>query len=251
MKTFPNEQDRRMNTEDVFTEGEASCREGERLESRGEIPLSLAFFTNAASKFKVLATQNGLSSDVQLRAQIRREACLKKARTMYRRLLVQSAQKTPNVPQPQQHTRSKKSQQVSTEKRACSTCNKSCFWLKEGLCSDCDLRVNDQHRRNTHKPRSHSSRDSAYTTPRDNYTTPLYAAPRDQYTAPRAAPRVTTQTRDFTKPRNTTFRRRQYQNSASGTDSSSEEEYTNVKSCAICCTYRMKDHHRGYRSNCC
>lgn len=248
-------------TEDVFTEGEAYCREGERLEARGEIPLSLAFFTNAASKFKVLATQNGLSSDVQLRAQIRREACLKKARTMYRRLLVQSAQKTPNAPQPQQHSRSKKSQQVSTEKRSCNTCNKSCFWLKEGLCSDCDLRVNDQHRRNTHKPRSHSSRDSAYTTPRDPYTAPLYTAPlyatprAVPRAVPRAAPRDFAQTRDFTKPRNTTqqptFRRRQYQNSASDTGSSSEEEYTNVKSCAICCTYRMNNPRQHYRSNCC
>lgn len=45
-------------------------------------------------KFKQITLLNNLSSEAMLRAQIRRESCLKKARTMYRRLLVQSAQKS-------------------------------------------------------------------------------------------------------------------------------------------------------------
>ena len=35
--------------EDLFSEGDNFSTEGERLESKGEMALSLAFFTNAAS----------------------------------------------------------------------------------------------------------------------------------------------------------------------------------------------------------
>ena len=41
-----------MNTiEELFTEGDNFSLEGERLEHKGEMALSLAFFTNAASQY--------------------------------------------------------------------------------------------------------------------------------------------------------------------------------------------------------
>jgi len=131
----------------MFNEGDNFCSEGERLETKGEMALSLAFYTNAASKFKQITLLNSLSSDVMLRAQIRRESCLKKARTMYRRLLVQSAQKSSQNTEHNNLRSSRKTNQVRTERRPCNSCSKSCFWLKDGLCSDCDLRASELHRR--------------------------------------------------------------------------------------------------------
>ncbi|XP_063691709.1 uncharacterized protein LOC134824008 isoform X2 [Bolinopsis microptera] len=235
MKTNENQERRQLNTvEDMFSEGDNFSSEGERLETKGEMALSLAFYTNAASKFKQITTLNNLSSDVMLRAQIRRESCLKKARTMYRRLLVQSAQKTPQNNTEHNNLRSsRKTNQVRTERRPCNSCSKSCFWLKDGLCSDCDLRASELHRR----------------TARRNVASRLNG-PRD------VSSRATV--RDFTTPRvaenqNYARTRRTYDDSES--NYSSEEEFAPVKSCAICHTHR---HHQpsyhpttSYRRRCC
>eukprot|EP00116_Pleurobrachia_bachei_P010446 sb/3470708/ len=184
-------------------EGEGYCEKEERLENTGELALSLAFYTNAASKFKQVSQLYSLPSDYVIRAQVRRESCLKKARAMYRKLLVQSAQKPQNVQYqntgPAQynnnhgHQRSSRTHQVKTEKRPCASCHKLCFWLKDGQCSNCDLRSSEAQR------------------------------------ARRTVPR------DFTRPRHeqayrSTPRRIQYANS----ESSSEEEFAPPKSCALC-----------------
>lgn len=227
------EERRMVNTiEDLFSEGDNFSTEGERLESKGEMALSLAFYTNAASKFKQITLLNNLSSEAMLRAQIRRESCLKKARTMYRRLLVQSAQKSSQNSDMNNLRSSRKTNQVRTERRPCNSCNKSCFWLKDGLCSDCDLRASELHRR----------------TARRNVASRVNGA-RD------IASRVNVP-RDFTRPRvpdHHSYRsRRTYEDSES--NESSEEEFAPVKSCAICHTHRQQQpsyHPSSYRRRCC
>lgn len=215
MRIMQSYEERRLQNavECLFKEGEMYLAEGERLEKKGELALSLAFYTNAASKYKQVTLTPNITSDTMLRAQIKRESCLKRARTMYRRLLVQSAQKTSNTHPPRVN---KKSNQVNAEKRACNTCNKLCFWLKDGLCSECDLKATEVHRRNVRRNPHHNTN------------------------------RNTNAVRDFTRPRSDYHRnsRQLYSGSAYSaySESSSEEEYVPVKSCAIC---------HAYRSRCC
>lgn len=222
--THSTEERRMLHTvEDMFLEGDNYCSEAERLESKAEMALSLAFYTNAASKFKQITQLNHVTADSLLRAQIRRESCLKKARTMYRRLLVQSAQKSQQT-ECNNVRSTRKTNQVRTEKRPCSSCSKSCFWLKEGLCSDCDIRATELHRR----------------------------------TARRNVPTRSTVPRDFTRPRvpeQSSYNRRPavsrppVSRPLFDSESSSEEEFAPVKSCAICHVNRQNKYSRSRR--CC
>ncbi|XP_063692154.1 uncharacterized protein LOC134824280 [Bolinopsis microptera] len=145
-----------VTSEQLISESELFEVEGDKLErSTGERALALACFTKAASLSKAVSELESISPDVQLRAQIRRESCLKKARNIYRKMLVESVQN----PQHPITKKSKKTKQVYSEKRSCTRCSKMVFWLKCGLCSDCDLLSRDEKRAKVNRVETKHIRD--------------------------------------------------------------------------------------------
>ncbi|KAL5271949.1 hypothetical protein ACHWQZ_G000221 [Mnemiopsis leidyi] len=100
---------KRINSEQLLSEAALFEAEGEGLERFvGERALALACYTKAASLSKTVSESEAPGSDIQLRAQIKRESCLKKARNIYRKMLVQSVQN----PQHPISKKSKKTKQV-------------------------------------------------------------------------------------------------------------------------------------------
>ncbi|KAL5271948.1 hypothetical protein ACHWQZ_G000221 [Mnemiopsis leidyi] len=152
-----------INSEQLLSEAALFEAEGEGLERFvGERALALACYTKAASLSKTVSESEAPGSDIQLRAQIKRESCLKKARNIYRKMLVQSVQN----PQHPISKKSKKTKQVCSEKRSCSRCSRMVFWLKSGLCSECDLLVRDEKRAKVNKVEKKHIRD--FTVPKSS-----------------------------------------------------------------------------------
>lgn len=123
--------------ESLLLESDMFKSEGATLESAHELALALACFTKASSLLKKLCELEEVTPETRLKAQIKREGCLKRARTIYRRMLVDSVQRPQNPPS----RKSRKTKQVCTEKRECRYCNRMVFWINNDACSNCDLKL--------------------------------------------------------------------------------------------------------------
>ena len=124
------------------TEASMFEKEGESQESHGKLSLALACYSKAASLLKTVLSWGDDSSSSLLRVEIKRACYLRKARGVYRRMLVQSVQNPYHPVSP----KTRRSRQVYSEKRPCRWCTKMVFWLKRGSCSECDLETHDNQK---------------------------------------------------------------------------------------------------------
>ena len=141
----------RLNADESLAEAVMFEKEGDMQDKSGETSLALACYTKAASLLKITPGLEDTESDYLLRIQTTRGCYLKKARDIYRKMLVESVQ-NPKLPV---SMRSRRTRQVFSEKRACNQCARMVFWLKSGSCSVCDLSKSDGKKQLSDKTAKH------------------------------------------------------------------------------------------------